>query len=380
MSKDKNECGACGLPRRLSRDLEWTEGGNIYTRFKPRRQALFLEHRELGLLVEGALARGGAELAGRLSQARRRYLRHRTYQQVEGFGSGLLRRKSLGRRAVIYALEEAKLFGLGHLTSEEVDPGKHLRLEMSHPYHPRLLADDLAGFWEGLFRVEAKISLEQKGPQSWILELTGGTEIGHGLLEQRNLLEKHPGKRDRRMERCPSCGLPAALSGLSWDPSKGTIYDPGRNRYLVIMEAVGMGLLVKELRSFLGEEYGAAARAAFAASLNDGYSSPAKTPTLEGLLGEWPALGWGEASIASRRPFLDEVDIKNPALPSFSEQKVAALRQLEEGEAMGCESVSFDEVFRVRVGPLLSDYSMNLETLRKRFPQLLQYPQSFLPF
>jgi hypothetical protein len=81
------------------------------------------------------------------------------------------------------------------------------------------------------------------------------------------------------------------------------------------------------------------------------------------------------------RPFLGEVVVTCPSLPSFIEQKIAACWQLAENEVTSSLGTKLDHKdFRVSVGPQLSEYSINIETLRNRFPELASYPQSFLPF
>ncbi len=376
----KGDCPSCGLPRRLADELDWREGGNVFTRFKPRRQVVFMEHLEVQALMQQALEQGEDELMRRLLNARRRYLRHRTFQQAEGAGSRLLRNRRLGRRAVLYALREAGLFGLGCLEVGELVAGERLEMKMEHPYHPRLLAADICGFWEGLFRVEAKDSLEQRGPRSWSLRLESGGSLPVRAMEYRDLLEREAGKREREIERCPACGLPALLSRLRWDASKGTIYDPERNRYFVIMEVAGLNSLLKEIRSFLGKGYPAAAYRAFAASLGDGGGDAAGSDPRE-IMGEWPSMGWGKAVSVSSRPFLEEVEMRNPALPSLAEQKLAAAYRLLWGEEVDAASArAEDGRFLIRLGPRITDYSMNLETLRGRFPQLIHHPLSFFPF
>jgi len=376
----KGDCSSCGLPLRLSESLDWREGGNIYTRFKPRRQVIILEHRELQMLLGKAEERGGEELMRRLATVRRRYLRHRTAQQAEGVDSCLLRGRRLGRRAVLYALQEARLFGLGRLEVEELEGGKRLTITVEHPYHPQMLAADICGFWEGLFRVRAEEALEQKGAHSWRLRLMSGGELSQRFMEYREITEKEAGKRNRGIERCPACRLPVHLSHLQWDSIQGTIYDPERDRYHVVVEVAGMDLLIKEMRSFLGRDYGGVARSAFAASLGDG--SPG-SPSLDpgSVVEEWPALGWGEAEGAARRPFLEEMEVRSPALPSMAEHKLAALYQLRWGEEVDSSLYrGKDGLYRFAVYPRLIEYSMNLETLRQHFPQLEAYPLSFLPF
>lgn len=379
--KKKEACASCGLPRRLKDNLVWTVDGNIFTRFKPEREVLLLDHRELGLLVDHAVSRGGEELKTRLRETRRRYSRNRTLEQMEGMGSGMLNGRVYRKKAVLSVLSEAALYGLGRLTVNEMKPPETLELDISHPYHPDLLAADLAGFWEGFFGVRADYELEQKEPHAWTLRLKGAEDKKYHQPERKPIPENTAGKKDKELERCDKCGLPAALGNLMWDAEKGTIFEPTGNRYLAMLEVAGLQALAGEMSNHLTTEYQAALRSAFLESLSRNGKPVSLQVLCREMLDPWPVLGWGKVTGIKLRPFLGEVSMSCPSLPSFIEQKIAACWQLAENEAVSSLGSKLnDNGFRVSVGPQLSEYSINIENLRARFPELASYPQSFLPF
>jgi hypothetical protein len=379
--KKKETCASCGLPKRLSDDLAWTVDGNIFTRFKPKREVLFIDHRELGALIGQAVQRGGDELKTRLQETRRRYIRNRTLHQMEGAGAGLVSGRIYRKRAVLSVLDEAALFGLGRVTVQELDPPKMMQLEVVHPYHPDLLAADLAGFWEGFFELRTEYRLEQKEPTVWSLELKGIEEKKYRQPERKPIPENKAGKKDKGLEKCKKCGLPTALGGLQWDAERGTIFDPATSRYLAVMEVAGLQALVREMRNHLTGDYASAVRSAFLEQLGGAGSPPSIAELCRQVLEPWPVMGWGRATDIRLRPFLAEVVVTCPALPSFAEQKIAACWQLAEREPAVSDGSGRDgQDFTVRVGPQLSEYSINVETLKTRYPQLVRYPLSFFPF
>jgi hypothetical protein len=379
--KKKEACASCGLPRRLKDNLLWTVDGNIFTSFKPKREVLLFDHRELGLLVDHAVSRGGSELQTRLKETRRRYSRNRTLEQMEGVGTGLLNGRVYRKKAVLSVLDEASLYGLGRLTVTTMKAPDTFEADISHPYHPDLLAADLAGFWEGFFGVRVDYEMEQKEPYAWTLRLKGAEDKKYHQPERKPIPENAAGKKDKELEKCDKCGLPAALGNLIWDAEKGTIFEPATSRYLAMLEVAGLQALAREMSRHLTTDYQAALRAAFLEYL--GYNG--KPVPLEQLCREtldpWPVMGWGKVAGMKLRPFLGEVVVTCPSLPSFIEQKIAACWQLAENEVTSSLGTKLDHKdFRVSVGPQLSEYSINIETLRNRFPELASYPQSFLPF
>ncbi len=377
----KGNCASCGLPKRLGEELFWTVDGNVYTRFKPRREMVFFDHRELDALMGQALRWGGEELRGRLKETRRRYVRNRTLEQMEGAASGLISSRIYRKRAVLQVLEDASLFGWGRVRVESLNPPESLELEVAHPYHPDLFAADLAGFWEGFFELRTEYRLEQKEPTAWSLELKGIEEKRYRLPERKPITEHEAGKRDRSLDRCRKCKAPAALAALQWDSERGTIFDPSTSRYQVVMEAAGLRALIRVMRNHLTDDFAPAVRAAFLEQM-DAADMPASSEELcRRMLEPWPLQGWGRASGVRLRPFLAEVTVTRPALPSFAEQKIAACWQLAEGETPASDGTEQDgRGLRVTVGPQLAEYSLNTRTLTDRYPQLVRYPLSFLPW
>ncbi len=150
-----------------------------------------------------------------------------------------------------------------------------------------------------------------------------------------------------------------------------------------MLEVAGLKQLVREMRTRLASDYPVAARAAFVDSLrSDGQpqASGPQQPCRE-MFDAWPVLGWGQVGEIVSRPFLDQITLASPAIPSFQEQKIAACWQLAENEAVSTDGAALEEGgYRVSVGPHLAEYSINVATLRSRYPDITRYPQSLIPF
>ena len=79
----------------------------------------------------------------------------------------LLRHWPLARRVVKSVFREAAFFGCGNIVISKMRPRKELVVKARHPYHPHLMAGDIWGFWEGLFGVEALLSLSAASEHEW---------------------------------------------------------------------------------------------------------------------------------------------------------------------------------------------------------------------
>ncbi len=381
MSK-KGSCSICGLPKPLSKRLFWDNRGRIFTMLGPRSQVFFMDTRELELIVSHAIATAGLILESRIREERRKFTRQRILSQTRGGGGSLARNRLFRKQAIRVILEEAALYGMGNLSIDEMVPGKEIKLNISHPYHPNLLAGDLLGLWEGFFEVKAQYSLEKIGTHEFFLHIESLDKSKYKTVVQREQKEENPGKRDKAIERCRKCKLPIALRELRWDAEHGTIYHPGENRYYTLMEKAGFANIHRAIKEHLSDDFKETISKAFLESLNGDFAAQkSEDEPYENLFGSFCMLGWGRVKEVKRRPFLEEITIAEAIFPSLIETKLSAFFQRIEGEPASSEiQKNQNNDITITIGPRLSEYSMHTGNLRNQFPALLNYPSSFLPF
>ncbi len=380
--KEKGSCSICGLPRALSKRLFWDNRGRIFTRLDPQSQVFFMDTRELELIISHATATAGLIVETRIREERRKFTRQRILGQIHAGGGSLARNRIFRKQAIRVLLEEASLYGMGHITIDTLAAGKELRLKISHPYHPNMLAGDLLGLWEGFFEVKAQYSLEKLGPHEFVLHIESLDKSKYKTGALREHKEEKPGKRDKTMERCKKCKLPVALRGLKWDAQNGTIYNPENNRYYTLMEISGFTNIHRVIKEHLSDDFQATISKAFLESLKEDMAPREKKDgSYEELFASLSLLGWGKIKEVKRRPFLDEIAIADAIFPSLIENKLDAYYQYLEGEPASCfiKRPQNNEV-TIMLGPSLSEYSMHIGNLRNQFPSLLHYPSSFMPF
>jgi hypothetical protein len=364
----------------LSKRLVWTREGNIFTRHSPCSQVFFVGHRELELLVDCAEEKVGGVLRSRLRESRRHYTRNRVLSQMEGVRGAVAQSRVFSKQTLRAVVEEASLYGMGNLEVNESRPGASLKARIAHPYQIDLLVGDLLGLWEGLNGVKAQYALEKVGPQDYRFEVEGMDKVKHKFSSWRAYVEAKPGKKNKAIQSCKKCKLPAALGALQWDEGKGIIYDPEENRYLVLMEVAGFHAVLQELKGHLGGDFREVVARALYESIQTS-SSRDKHQDYALVLEGFPLYGWGRQDGVARRPFVDEIRILCPASSELVEGRLSAVYRLREKEPPEITSTKEGEgAIAVRLGPELLEYSMHIGNMRQHYPFLANYPLSFFPF
>ncbi len=330
--QDGNACPACGLPRWLSRKLVWTTDGGIYFRSRRSERLVFLAEEEISVLVAEGVRLRGDQLLDTLRERRREFTRAEVASQMTPMRRAFLRRRPFAGKFVRLALEEASLLGCGNLEVVRLKPGKELELKARHPYHPQLLAGDIWGFWEGIYGVEALLSLNASTQYDW--NITVKTVARRKYDPRREPPPRRP-QRDYDLEVCEKCRLPLFTWELRWDEELGTIYQAGTHRHMVITSARGWQAVLEEvvgsrdgdLPPAVGGALAAAAAAEYGVLKAENY----KTAYRNFFMG-LPFLGWGKPRRVTRKPFLIEAEIEGVPFPQLLAWKMAGFFEALERE------------------------------------------------
>ncbi|MBC7229969.1 MAG: hypothetical protein H5T74_06215 [Actinobacteria bacterium] len=330
--QDGNACPACGLPRWLSRKLVWTTDGGIYFRSRRSERLVFLAEEEISVLVAEGVRLRGDQLLDTLRERRREFTRAEVASQMTPLRRAFLRRRPFAGKFVRLALEEASLLGCGNLEVVRLKPGKELELKARHPYHPQLLAGDIWGFWEGIYGVEALLSLNASTQYDWNITVK---TVARGKHEPRREAPPRRPQRDYDLEVCEKCRLPLFTWELRWDEELGTIYQAGTHRHMVITSARGWQAVLEEivgsrdgdLPPAVGGALAAAAAAEYGALKAENY----KTAYRNFFMG-LPFLGWGKPRRVTRKPFLIEAEIDGVPFPQLLAWKMAGFFEALERE------------------------------------------------
>ncbi|MBC7252688.1 MAG: hypothetical protein H5T72_01785 [Actinobacteria bacterium] len=349
---DSQNCPSCGLPLALNRRLVWAEDGGIYFREKRSDRLIFLEHEEISLILTEGVKLRGEELLDTLREKRRSFTRSEILSQLGRARRRLLARRPWAARLIREALREAAFYGSGNLSVTALKPRREMKVKVRHPYHPHLLAGDLWGFWEGLFGVEALVSMAEVSETEY--EVTVKTVERRAWPQGKETPSRRP-ERDYDLEVCERCRLPVFPMEIRWDPDLGTIYRPNDHRRLVITSVRGWEEVLQEISGSRREELPPSLADLITTRTARAHASPPggnyKTAYRNFFMG-LPVLGWGKPKRVSRKPFLIDALIEGVPFPQLLSWKLGGVFQGLEKEVPEVEYRSRgDSTWNYLVGP-----------------------------
>lgn len=373
-------CPACGLPQSLNRKLVWTTDGGVYFQSRRSDRLIFLEEEDISTIVDEALKLRGQDILDDLRERRRVFTREEVGTQMGGAHGSIFRRWPATKRVILSAADEASFFGCGKITISDIKPRKELSVKIQHPYHPHLMAGDLWGFWEGLYGVEAELSMEHVSAKEWDLTIT--TVARSEWQAARDKKPQRP-DRDYALEVCEKCRCPVFPWKLVWDEELGTIYQSGSHRHMVVTSARGWqsiideikGPGVKDLPGAVGASMAAKSVAEYRQLKGDNY----KTAYRHFFLG-LPFLGWGRPKKVSRKAFLIEAEMEGVPFPQLLAWKMAGVFEaLEEEEAEVLQEKTGGSSWKYLVGPKLEGKFLEIERMKPEGDGL-SYLRPMMPF
>jgi hypothetical protein len=362
-----DECPVCGLPRSLNRKLVWTTDGGIYFQAKRSERLIFLDEEYINALLDEGVKLRGEQLLDTMRECRRAFTREGIESQMTGLRRLLLRHWPLARRLVRSAFEEAAFFGCGNIDIVSMKPRKELVIKARHPYHPHLLAGDVWGFWEGLFGVEALLSLSAASENEWDITIRS---VGRRRRSSGRERPPRRPQRDYSLEVCEKCHMPVFPWKLRWDTELGTIYETGTHRHIMITSAAGWQRVVDEVKGSkegslppsVGEALAARAAAEYRLLKGDNYKTAYRHFFLS-----LPFLGWGKPNKVTRKPFLIEAEIEGAPFPQFLAWKIAGVFEALEHEPADIQQLKTgDDTWKYLIGPRIEGTFLEIERMLPR--------------
>jgi hypothetical protein len=379
MASDDN-CSLCGLPRSLSRKLVWTTDGGLYFQTRRSDRLIFLEEEDISTILDEGIKIHGHKILDTLRECRRVFTRGEINSQLTGLRRFLLRHWPLAKRVVVSSFKDAAFFGCGNITITGLKPRKHLEVKVRHPYHPHLIAGDIWGFWEGLYGVEALLSINASTEQEW--EITVRTVQKNRHKSSRENLPRRP-ERDYSLEVCEKCHLPRFPWELRWDADLGTIYQIGTHRHMIITSARGWRQIIDEIKGSsmkeLPMEIGVALAVKTAAEYGLLKGNNYKTAYRHFFLG-LPFLGWGRPRKVTRKPFLIDAEMDGVPFPQLLAWKMAGVYEAMEHEPADIEQLQTGDMgWQYLIGPRLDGTFLEIERMVPE-PGQPSYPRPIFPF
>ncbi len=248
-------CARCGVPTLVGSELTWKDNGVIVQTKDPDHRMLFYESENLDHLFRGIEEIIGVPIGHIVIESKRREVR----EYVERLMPAPVRKAAryVGLRAMIRRLSVTGMaYGYGNVRLS----GKRVRFRdddyvsmlISNPHSLYFFCGESLGAWEAIDGRESWVRYEEVAPNSY--EVT--TYIAPHPVELAERLQPpryayRPG--GAKLDRCPSCGVPAAVASCRWDTMTGTITDPSTGRRMAVFGPAGLEAVLADLESELGE-------------------------------------------------------------------------------------------------------------------------------
>lgn len=248
-------CAGCGVPVLVGKELNWRENGVIVQAKDPDHRMLFYESDNLDQLFRGIEEIIGLPIGHIVIESKRREVR----DYVERLMPAPVRKvaRYVGLKAMIGRLSTTgRAYGYGNvrLTGKRVRfrNDDYVSMMISNPHCLYFFCGESLGAWEAVDGRESWVRYEEVAPNSY--EVT--TYVGPHPVELAERLQPpsyayRPG--EVKLERCPVCGVPAAVAACRWDPVSGTITDPSTGRRMAVFGPAGLEAVFQDLESELGE-------------------------------------------------------------------------------------------------------------------------------
>lgn len=259
-------CEKCGLPLRLSRGYIWAGNGTIFARNDPDMRMLIFEDGYYPFIWSEL----GNRLALSISDAMIRGQRAATFEYMEnnilyGWRKYVVPRIPVGiliRRII----NELALFGFGKMEFVNYERGKLFVLKVRHPFDIISLAWGVKGIIEFVEGAESDLAWREEDKEYTISVAIKGKSKDHGGIDHDAMKAMKEARaelssggaslphRGERYERCPLCGVPAAVGELEWREEDGAIYSRvSGSRFIFTSGHVQVGV-IRDLEARTGRE------------------------------------------------------------------------------------------------------------------------------
>ena len=261
-------CPECKTPEMFTAEHIWLNNGDIVQRRNQVSRLAFLECENLdplfmniGEIIGMPIERMIIDITARGIES---YLRRLIPQDIRSVLLGMKPRDEVLRercRQLIDPLTEANIMlarAMGYGRYEHIgyryerDEDDYSTVRVSQPYSVPLVIGSHIGNNAALVGGKTVVECEEIAPD--VYELTAHWAAGDEVLEERLKIEEYVHRDgDIELERCGTCGGPAAFAGFKWDLNRGIIVNTFTNRRMAMLGPSMLDPIFEQLEAELGE-------------------------------------------------------------------------------------------------------------------------------
>jgi ribosomal protein L37E len=248
-------CGACGVPRRLTRQHEWLSNGVIVQRKNPVHRMVFLESENINATFRGVEEIIEMSIERIITESKRRA----TFDFVDHILPGPVKTvlRFTGVKPAIRSISRlARVMGYGNVELAYIrrvhDEGDYAVMHNKELYSIPLFCGDVAGTFNAIDRREVAVSYRELGPDEY--EVTGHISNHPLELQERLHTRLYTNKDgDVELEKCVSCGGPQALSDYQWHLDRGVINNRAYGHRMAMIGPASLDAIIDDLEGELGD-------------------------------------------------------------------------------------------------------------------------------
>lgn len=254
-------CPECGAPDQIIDNHRWLNSGVIVLSRDETQREILVESENLDPLFRGIGEVIGMPIERQVIDVCRRSTSRLVGELVPQEVKDLINRRETDLEPVIMGLTDvmitaSQIVGFGkfeHVAHRyEADGKDYFVNRCYHPYSVLLNRGNLAGTIEGIY--DTQTGVESMEVEPGVYEMTARA-TGHAVeLEERLKLKPYIHRDgDIELERCSTCGGPAALSSFRWDLEEGIITNQSTGRRMTMMAPAVLEAVFEELEAELGD-------------------------------------------------------------------------------------------------------------------------------
>jgi hypothetical protein len=252
-----DRCPECGVPSHITSEHIWLNNGVIVQSRDSRNRMVFIDDTSIEPVFQGIEKIIGVPLEQILITAKRKAVKPYLDSLIPNMTKELLHKREMSWKPINEAfITQASLTGYGKYEVVdfrfENDAGDYIIENISEPYSVPLAAGDMTGAFELLFNCQLATECREISPN--LYELKCHVAPHDDTMEGRMHFRHFPLKEGNvELDRCESCGGPAALSQYTWNPERGVILNDS-NGTRMVLTGMELDAIFHELEEELGEE------------------------------------------------------------------------------------------------------------------------------
>jgi len=252
-------CPHCGVPKQVVEEHLWLDSSVIVLKRDQSLRMAFIECENLDPLFKGIEGLVGVPIEHIIIDAERKGCRDYFYPFIPNEIRDMLRRREITLDPLLDAMIVSGILnGVGKYEvveyRNEMDESNYVTVRITNPHSLPIACGDLAGTSEAVSEVEhGKTSYREVSPGVYEVHAaaSGIAEPLKGRLERK---QYHLREGHIKLERCPSCGGPIALSNFKWHSDRGVIVNALNGKRISIVHPSVLDPVFDELEQELGEE------------------------------------------------------------------------------------------------------------------------------